>query len=119
MGALIQGFRHAFALGDEPHRASFHGNSAEHLPAPLKKLALSIVERGLETPAILFLESIRPLHFLGAQTLFAAQPFAELFVDSQSYREVTLALEKRHTLSVLIDYIENLSFQARAKSKQK
>jgi hypothetical protein len=119
MGALKQGFKHAFSLGDKPHGASSNGESTEHLPTSLKKLALSIVARGLETPAILFLESIRPLHFLSAQALFAAQPFAELFVDSRSYREVVLALEKRHTLSMLIEHIETLSFQSRAKSKQK
>ena len=43
--------------------------------ALLTKVATEIVRRRLTVPAILFLETCKPLNFIGSQMLIALKPF--------------------------------------------
>lgn len=95
--------KHAFALEPalQPH--------TEQLPAILEKFATAVVDRGMETPAILFLEMVRPLNFLGSQMVFAAVPIAGIFTNPSELEEMATALEHRGAIGNVVERIEQLS----------
>lgn len=103
MGALLDQLRHAFAI--EPETPIATGL----LPDALERLARAVVARGMETPAIVFLESVVPLSFLGSQAMLALLPFVKLASIDADYREVARALEDRRSLRLLASRIEELA----------
>ena len=74
--------------------------------ALLEKLANWIVRRNLVAPAILFLETGKPLNFLGAQMLIAFSPFVQAFFKGEQYHKIALILEKDENVELLIQMIE-------------
>lgn len=74
--------------------------------ALLEKLAQWVVNRNLTTPAILFLETGKPLNFLGSQLLIAFSPFIQAFFKGEQYLKVALILEKDENVELLIELIE-------------
>jgi hypothetical protein len=74
----------------------------------MDRLAGKIVERRLAAPAILFLESIKPLSFLGNQALIFFQPIVQSIVNFKSYDEIAGILEDRQNLEYLLTRIEAL-----------
>ncbi len=74
--------------------------------ALLEKLAQWIVRRNLTTPAILFLETGKPLNFLGSQLLIAFSPFVQAFFKGEQYHKIALILEKDENVELLLQYIE-------------
>jgi len=108
MSELWKKVRHAFSI--EPDGA---GRDLE-LPPSLEKVATSVVERGMETPAVIFLESIVPLSFLGSQAMFAAWPLVKMAPSAAvSYEEIASALENRATVRLLAARIEELAADRR------
>ena len=75
----------------------------------LERVARGVVDRKMETPAIIFLETIRPLNFMTSQTMLAAWPLVKLAGGRDAYREVAESLEDRETLHRLVLRIEELS----------
>jgi hypothetical protein len=71
------------------------------------RLANWLVARRLETPAILFLESVRPLSFVGAQAMIFFEPFARALFAVQDYDRIARLMEKRSNLELLVRTIEN------------
>jgi hypothetical protein len=92
MGSLRQALAHAFAIGPEP------GPPDGGLPAVLERAARGIAARGLEAPAILALESLAPLGFLGGQALIAGGPLLSAFLPAEDWRAAAAALEDREAL---------------------
>lgn len=74
--------------------------------ALLQRVAHSICKRGMAAPAILALESARPMGFLGSQALVALQPLMELFVRQEEYERFTALLERRDGIESLIACME-------------
>jgi len=74
----------------------------------MDRLAGKIVERRLAAPAVLFLESIKPLSFLGNQALIFFQPIVQSIVNFKSYDEIAGILEDRENLEYLLTKIEAL-----------
>ena len=77
----------------------------------IDKIAGTIVKRQMEAPAILFLETIKPLSFLSSQlALFTVSPFLTLFGEYQQdgYNVINL-FEKPGNVERLIVTIESLS----------
>ncbi len=74
--------------------------------ALLEKLAQWIVRRNLTTPAILFLETGKPLNFLGSQLLIAFSPFVQAFFKGEQYHKIALILEKDENVELLLQFIE-------------
>ena len=93
--------KHAFAV--EPDGQPL---SPEDL-ALLERVAATVVERGMATPAILFLESVGPMNFLGSQALHFFTPILEVVFAQRDVERVALLLERRDTLSRLGAMIEN------------
>lgn len=96
---------HAFAVSPPPRESS-------DLPNSLKNFAQKVVDSRMETPAVLFLETVQPLGFLAGQALLAFNPIVAPFFDEQSLRDAGIALEDKRTIKKLVAYIEDLSNQS-------
>ena len=64
------------------------------------------VKRQLEVPANMFLESVRPLNFLGSQALVFLQPILGMVLNPAEVEKFAKLLEKRNALPRLIEKIE-------------
>jgi hypothetical protein len=78
----------------------------EDYTALTTRLSKEIVARQLTVPAIIFLESIKPLSFLGNQMLIFANPVISLVVNSGDYYRFVRMLENRENIERLILSIE-------------
>ena len=72
----------------------------------LDQVARELVARRLTTPAILFLESVKPMNFVGSQFLHFLDPIVRIFLTLPEYGRFADLLEKRDTLDQLIEHIE-------------
>ncbi|HXF93465.1 MAG TPA: hypothetical protein VNK46_11965 [Nitrospiraceae bacterium] len=100
VGKFRAGFRRAFAMTTD--RETF---SAEDL-ALLERVADAVVQRGMATPATVFLESVGPMNFLGSQALHVLTPILELAFSTKEVAQVAHLLEHRETIPRLIALIE-------------
>ncbi len=85
-------FTHAFAI--TPPTSGF---SPEEL-ALLEKIAGRIVNRGMAVPALLFLESMGPLSFLGSQVVHGLKPFLDVVTDRAEVERLATLLERRDAM---------------------
>jgi hypothetical protein len=74
----------------------------------LNDTARRIEQLGMTAPAILFLETYKPLAFLGAQVLWFAQPFISFGFNEADLRDLTLIVEERTGVEELITRLEAL-----------
>ena len=81
----------------------------------IERIAREIAQRQLAVPAIMFLESVKPLSFLGNQLLIFANPVVSLVVRSGDYYRFVRMIEDRDNVEKLIRGIEeqNAEFMAR------
>ena len=93
------------------------------------RLAKWVVDRRLTAPAIVFLESHRPLSFVGSQAMIAASPIVSFFepflkglfgpgYEQASFRRFAELLEDRDNLELLIIEIERENQRQRETEKQ-
>ena len=72
----------------------------------LEKLAHKAVDKGWTVPSILFLESVKPLNFIGSQVLVFFEPIVQTLFNFRDYNTFRTALEKRESIEILIQKIE-------------
>jgi len=84
----------------------------------LEAVARRIAGRGLAVPAVFFLESTKPLSFVGSQALIFLQPFVEAFLTIRNYERFAALLENRENVEHLIQRMEALEEEGRAARKQ-
>jgi hypothetical protein len=58
--------------------------------------------------AILSIESLKPLNFIGSQLMYTVGPFAEVFFSPKEYQEFAALLENREYVNMLINRIDEL-----------
>ena len=93
--------------------------SSERAEYLIEKLAKWVVSHRLETPAIMFLESIKPLSFIGSQMwLMYGVPMLGIVVDEYQTSEFGLLFENRENVEALIQKIEKLAREADEKRKK-
>ena len=85
--------------------------------AVFDRLARWIVERRLETPALLFLESSRPLSFVGSQAMHFFHPLASVLFTGPDYGRLARLLEDRENLSILLATIEGEADRREAEAR--
>jgi hypothetical protein len=100
MQSLKDGLRYAFAV-----KSPSEPLSVEDV-ALLERIAETVVARGMATPAMLFLESLGPMNFLGSQALHFFAPLLDVVLPQRDVQRVATLLERRDTLSHLIVLIE-------------
>ena len=74
----------------------------------LTKLAEEVKARRMTTPAIFFLEMMRPLNFVGSQAMIFFGPIISAFVKTDGYYKAATLMEKKGSLTILLDEIEQL-----------
>ena len=98
---IIDGFKHAFVTD---------GDTLENCDTALiRKLADFVVRRNMSVPAIMFLESVRPLNFVGSQAMVFFKPIISRFFTSAEYDKLATILERREVIDLLIKEIEQKS----------
>lgn len=100
IGKLVAGLRHAFAVGGP------HGPLTEADRELLRRLALAVVLRRMSTPALLFLQSVRPLNYVGSQAMVFLRPFLTPLFNQVDYDRLAAVLERREGIGALIEAIE-------------
>jgi hypothetical protein len=73
----------------------------------LDSIATRVVDVGMAVPAILFLESTKPLSFVGSQLLHFFGPIARAFLDARSIERFALLLEDRENIERLLVRVES------------
>ena len=74
----------------------------------INKIAQKVIDYRLSPVAIIFLESSKPLSFLGNQFMIFMQPFYRALFSFREYEEIAAMLEDRQNVEALICEIERL-----------
>ena len=74
--------------------------------ALLERLAARVVELRLETPAILSLETARPVSLLASQAMTFFEPFVQALFRLPEYRRFAALAERRDAIETLERMIE-------------
>lgn len=74
--------------------------------AVLEKLAQKVIQWHMSVPAILFLESMKPLNFIGAQAMVFFEPIVQSVFTIKDYNTLRVALERRESIENLLQKIE-------------
>ncbi len=91
---------------------------AEEELAVMDKLAQKVCDRGFTVPAILFLESVKPLNYIGSQTMVFFEPIIQTMFNFRDYDVLRSALEKRESIEVMILKIEKMDVVAVARENR-
>lgn len=91
--------------------------SEERKTEIIEKLAKGIVKRRLTAPAIMFLESIKPINYIGSQLLIFLEPVVLAIFPISQYREVAIILEERDSIEHIIKAIEKFDDESIAAQK--
>ena len=98
--------RHAFGV-DAPGAVA---PDVEDLPR-FEALLQRIVARDMTGPAVLVLESWRPLNGVTAQAMHALTPFVGLMADVATWERLALYLQRRGSIPWLIERLERLALE--------
>jgi hypothetical protein len=85
--------------------------------ALLERLAVRVVDLRLEVPAILALETGKPLSLLASQAMIFFEPIAQALFPGADYRRYAALAERRDAIETLITQIETCSERARAERR--
>ncbi len=83
----------------------------------VEKIAAKVVSLKMTVPAILFLESVKPLNFIGAQALVFFEPFVQTLFNFKEYDTFRLMMERRENVERLLLKIEELDAKLLAEEK--
>ena len=83
----------------------------------LEKLAKKVARWQMGVPAMMFLETIKPLSFIGSQVLVFLDPIVKSVFNSSDYDEYTKLMEDRKNVELLIRKIEDMSFPSTEKGE--
>jgi hypothetical protein len=85
--------------------------------AVLERVAQKVVEWKMAVPAILFLESVKPLNYIGAQGMIFFEPLVQGIFSIKDYDTLRSALEQRESIESLLQKIEALDAVAFRREK--
>ncbi|TMQ65110.1 MAG: hypothetical protein E6K78_08275 [Candidatus Eisenbacteria bacterium] len=81
-------------------------SATEQDRALLERLATRVVELHMEVPAILALETARPLAVVASQAMIFLEPLAQAVFPTPDYRRFAVLVERRENLEFLLQRIE-------------
>ncbi|MBS0263913.1 MAG: hypothetical protein JSS02_18385 [Planctomycetes bacterium] len=105
--------KHAFAI--EPDRPV---DPTAGQRAVIDRLCRQVVARGLTTPALLFLESSSPLHYVSSQTLQFFMPVLSVVADRQACADFAGFLEQRGSVEFLCRRLTELQHESNPPAPQ-
>ncbi|MCL2548160.1 MAG: hypothetical protein FWE76_03215 [Symbiobacteriaceae bacterium] len=105
---------------DTSHNMGLYG--MDELPVERREFLLNyaaekITKAGMSVPAVMALEMIRPLSFIGSQMVWGAGPLAAVFINDRYISEIALLLEDRSNLEELCIRIEAIETVKKAEEK--
>ncbi|HEU4436837.1 MAG TPA: hypothetical protein VFR89_05175 [candidate division Zixibacteria bacterium] len=101
-------FKDAFALHPEGEKPKLTEKQAELLD----KLAKKVIEYRMTVPAIMFLETVKPLSYIGSQTMVFFEPMVKAVFNVAEYDEFRIILEDRRNVEELLVRIERFDREA-------
>ena len=107
-------FKEMFSLGPEGKGKDELTPRQEEI---LTKIAQKVVHWKMSVPAVLFLESVKPLNYIGSQMMAFFEPFVQTLFSWKDYDEFRKMMEERGTVERLLRRIEGLDVEAQAKEK--
>jgi len=72
----------------------------------LEKVAERVVRWKMSVPAIIFLESVKPLNYIGSQTMVFFEPIIQSVFNFKEYDTFQRAMERRENVERLLQMIE-------------
>ena len=109
---LAERFKHAFAF---EKIEDFDPDERDQ--ELIEVVCQEVVKRGMATPATLFLESTRPLNYVGSQTMVFFEPVMRAVLrNPQAWERFSKILEHRGSIEYLCRRIEALD-QARSSKR--
>jgi hypothetical protein len=75
----------------------------------VERVAALTVRFGMTAPTILFLESVRPMSFVGSQAMLVLSPFVNVLASRAEWDALQTLLEDRRGIEVLIARIEEVA----------
>ena len=84
----------------------------------ISRIAKKIIDRGFVTPAVFFLELMKPLSLLGSHALVFFGPIITAFIRQDKYYRATELLEDPKNVEYLISEIERIDEEIK-KNKSK
>ena len=91
--------------GEEGY-TGFEAELSERQRQLLLRLADKVVALRMTTPAILFLESVRPMNYVGSQVMVFFAPLVRGFFGLPEWDELRLILERRESIGYFLDLVE-------------
>jgi hypothetical protein len=85
----------------------------------LEAVAGRVVRMGLAVPSVFFLESTKPLSFVGSQALVFLEPFVQAFLTIRHYQQFTRLMEDRRNVEKLIQRVEALDDENRRAERER
>jgi hypothetical protein len=85
--------------------------------ALLDKLAKKVVHWKMTAPAIMALESVKPLNYIGSQAMVFFEPIIQTIFNLKDYDTMRQMLERRETIEMLLLRIESFDAVARRKER--
>jgi len=82
--------------------------SEERAVELIEKISNFIAKRRMAAPAIITIESLRPLARIGSQLMHFLAPFAEIIFNAKEYQEFAVLLENEEYVRLLIKRIDEM-----------
>lgn len=92
--------------------------SEERKDEIINKLADGIVKRRLSAPIIMFLESVKPMNYLGSQLMIFFEPIVLAIFNVTQYREIAVILEERGSIERILIAIERIDDEDKTKRNE-
>ena len=84
----------------------------------LDRIAVRVVGWRMATPAIMFLESVKPMNYVGSQMLVFFEPFVRAIFNFKEYSIFMEIMQERENVEVFLVKIEKLDLEAYRKEKE-
>jgi len=85
----------------------------------LDKISRKVVQWKMAVPAIMFLESVKPLSYLGSQVMVFFEPFVHALFNFPEYSEFQQMMERRENVERLLQRIEKFDAEAYEEEKKR
>lgn len=85
----------------------------------IEKASRFIVKHRMAAPAIMTIESLRPLARIGSQVIYFLSPFIETLFNTKEHQEFAVLLEKEENVKLLIDRIDELDVEMYREEREK
>lgn len=85
----------------------------------IARIARKIIDSGFVTPAVFFLEFMKPLSLLSSHALVFCGPFITAFMKQDKYYRITELLEDPKNVEFLISEIERIDEENKSNNKSK